>query len=37
MLPNQLAGVAAGRTPLFIEMMQVGLSRCSGSARLLSR
>ena len=35
--PNYLAGVGAGRTPEFIEMMQVGLSRKSGSARLVGR
>ena len=32
MMPNhQLAGVAAGRTPEFIEMMQVGVNHNSGS------
>ena len=35
--PTQLAGVGAGRTPEFIEMMQVGVSRNSGSARLAGR
>jgi hypothetical protein len=28
------AGVAAGRTPEFIEMMRVGVSRSSGSAQI---
>jgi hypothetical protein len=31
--PNYLAGVGAGRTPEFIEMMQVDLDLKSGSAR----
>jgi hypothetical protein len=35
--PNHLGGVAAGRRPEFIEMMQVGLSRKSGSTRLVGR
>jgi hypothetical protein len=34
MPPNKLAGVAAGRTPEFIEMMQVGVCHNSGSVRL---
>ena len=34
---NYLAGVGAGRTPEFIEMMQVGASRGSGSAQLWGR
>jgi hypothetical protein len=34
---NQLAGVAAGRTPKLIEMTQVGVSFNSGSARLVGR
>ena len=33
MMANYLAGVGAGRTPEFIEMMQVGESLKSGSAR----
>ena len=37
MLPNFLAGVAAGWTPEFIEMEQVGASYKSGSARLGGR
>ena len=37
MRPNYLAGVGAGRKPEFIKMMQVGVSRGSGSARLESR
>ena len=37
MSPNHLAGVAAGWTPEFIEMMQVGASCKSGSARLVGR
>ena len=37
LLPNKLAGVGAGRTPEFIEMMQVGASRGSGSVRLAGR
>ena len=32
--PNHLAGVGARRTFKFFEMMQVGLSHKSGSARL---
>ena len=35
--PNYFAGVAAGRLPEIIEMMQVGASRRSGSARLWGR
>jgi hypothetical protein len=35
--PNKIAGVAAGWTPEFIEMMQVGVSCISGSARLWGR
>ena len=34
---NYLAGVGAGLVPEFIEMMQVGLSCWSGSARLGGR
>ena len=34
---NHLAGVGAGRAPDFIEMMQVGVSLKSGSARLVGR
>ena len=37
MTPNHLAGVGAGRSPEFIEMMQVGLSHKSGSARFVGR
>jgi hypothetical protein len=37
MLPNPLAGVGAGRTPEFIEMMQVGFGHKSGSTRLGDR
>jgi hypothetical protein len=33
----QLAGVGAGQTPEFIEMMQVGHGCRSGSARLVGR
>ena len=36
-LSNYLAGVGAGRKPEFIEMMQVGVSHNSGSARLAGR
>lgn len=36
-MPNQLAGVGAVRTFEFIEMMQVGVSHKSGSARLCGR
>jgi len=35
--PNQLAGVAAGRMPEFIEMMQAVENHKSGSARLVGR
>jgi hypothetical protein len=31
MTPNLIAGVGAGQTPEFIGMMQVGVSRGSGS------
>jgi hypothetical protein len=34
MMPNQLAGVADGRMPEFIEMMQVGSSQGSRSVWL---
>ena len=34
MTPNHLAGLVAGRTPEFIEMMEVGHSSISGSTRL---
>ena len=34
---NYLAGVGAGRTPEFIEMMLVGHGGRSGSARLVGR
>jgi hypothetical protein len=37
MLPPNIAGVFAGRTPEFIEMIQVGPSHKSGSARLWGR
>ena len=37
MWPNKIAGAVAGRAPEFIEMMQVGVSRSSGSARLMGR
>jgi hypothetical protein len=37
MWSNPLAGVGAGRTLEFIEMMQVGVSYKSGSARLVGR
>ncbi len=37
MLPNHIAGVGAGRTPQFIEVMQVGPKHKSGSARLVGR
>ncbi len=37
MWPNYLAGIGAGRKPEFIEMMQVGVSLGSGSARLVWR
>ncbi len=36
-MPNYLAGVGAGRSPEFIEMMQVGVSYKSDSARLMGR
>jgi hypothetical protein len=36
-MPNQIAGVVARRTPEFIEMMQVGASLRSGSARRWGR
>lgn len=35
--PNYLARVGAGRTPEFIEMIQVAVSHKSGSARLVNR
>ena len=35
--PNPFAGAGAGRTPEIIEMIQVGASRRSGSARLVGR
>lgn len=35
--PNPLTGAAAGRSPAFIEMMQGGVGRRSGSARLWDR
>jgi len=35
MPPNYLAGVRAGLTPEFIEMMQVDVAQESGSAREL--
>jgi hypothetical protein len=34
-MPDEIARVAAGRTPEFIEMLQAGLGRWSGSARLV--
>jgi hypothetical protein len=34
LMPNHFAGVVAGCTPELIEMMQVGPSLKSGSARL---
>jgi hypothetical protein len=36
-VPNQFAGVAAGRPPEFIEMMQVGRSHDPGLARFWGR
>jgi hypothetical protein len=36
-MPNKLAGVIAGRTPEIIKMMQAGVSRESGSARVVAR
>jgi hypothetical protein len=36
-LPNPLAGVGAGRIPEIIEVIQVGVSHKSGSARLGGR
>ena len=36
-LPNHIAGVAAGRTPEFIEIMQGVPGHSSGSARLGGR
>jgi len=37
LMPTSIAGVAAGRMPEFIEMMQVGRGHKSGSARLRGR
>lgn len=37
MWPNPIAGVAAGRMPEFVEMIQVGPSHSSGSVRLYGR
>jgi hypothetical protein len=37
MIPNPFDGVAAGRTPEFMEMMQVGVGHRSDSARLMGR
>jgi len=34
-LPNPFAGVGAGCTPEFVELMQVVLGRRSGAARLM--
>jgi len=36
-MPNKIAGVVAGRTPEFVEMIQAGMDQWSGSARLLGR
>jgi len=35
--PNKISGVVAGRTPDFIEMIQVVLSRKSGAAQFWGR